>query len=88
MTALAGVHQPHVEHRVHLDGDVVAGDDVLVGDVERHDPERDPLRVREHSGNEDEPRPLGPPEAAFDDPVGLGPSPVDDQQSRGEARRA
>jgi len=34
------------------------------GDVERHDPERDPLGVREDGGNEDEPRPLGAPVAA------------------------
>ena len=58
---LGRVEHPHVEHRVHLDRDVVPGDDVLRRDVERHDAERDALQRGKAQRHEDQPRSLGAP---------------------------
>jgi hypothetical protein len=60
---LGRITHPHVEHRVHLDRDVVAGDHVLRRDVQRHDSERDSLLVGEAGREEDHAGSLGAPVA-------------------------
>src|SRR5437867_1631344 len=59
-----GVPHLHVEDGVHLDRDVVARDHVLRGDVHRHDAQGHLLHAGEQRRQEDEPRPLGAPQAA------------------------
>src|SRR2546422_4655457 len=47
---LVGRRHAHVEHRVHLDRDVVARDDILRRDIDRHHSDRKSTRLNSSHG--------------------------------------
>ena len=55
----ARIHDAEIEHRVHLDRDVVSRDDVLRRDIEHHRPQADPHDAIDRCEHEDDAGPFG-----------------------------
>ena len=53
------VDHPEIDHRAHLDRDVVAGDDILRRNIHGHQPQADLLHPVEDRDQDDESRAFG-----------------------------